>query len=57
MSDGATFDVRHPEMAMVGAVTLIVAKEVGEEGLPTRFAYLDPLHVTRLEPLNGATNR
>jgi hypothetical protein len=51
MSDGSHYDVRHPEMAWVTARTIHVAIGNGEDGLPERAAYCDPLHITRIEPI------
>lgn len=53
VSDGSAFDVRHPEMLMVGRTEVIVAIQQAI-GMPAeRFIYLDPVHITRVEPING----
>lgn len=51
--DGRNYDVRHPEMAWVSRETLIVAKEMADEGLPSRETYCDPYLVSRIELING----
>ena len=53
VSDGATYDVRHPEMAAVSSVEVVIGLEPFEEDVPQRFAYCDPIHITRIEPING----
>jgi hypothetical protein len=53
-SSGETYDVRHPEMAMVTMRELLVG--VGErDGIPARYKTLALLHVTAVEPLDPAT--
>ena len=51
VSDGATYDVRHPEMVIVGRRTLII----GLPGVPDRpqdrIATVALIHVARLEHL------
>jgi len=56
VSDGSFYDVRHPEMAIVSRLDVIVS--VGQTGdeIPERSAYLDPVHITRVEPINGPTS-
>jgi hypothetical protein len=52
MTDGAFYDVRHPEMAMVSRTEVVIGLENGDDEIPERFAYCDPIHVVRIEPLN-----
>jgi hypothetical protein len=51
VSDGATYDVAHPEAARVHAMMLII--EVHPAGFTTvrgqRMAYISLIHVTRVE--------
>ncbi len=61
LSDGGTFDIRHPEMLMVGqhwAVIGIVEQRGNAdagESYPQieRFTTVDLMHVTRIEDLQG----
>ncbi len=53
VSDGTTYDVTHPEMMLVTAAVVHLALPPLENGLPTESVYIDPIHVTRIEPLNG----
>ena len=53
MSDGATYDVRHPELAAIRRTELVIGLDQSDEELPDRFAHCDPVHVDRIEPING----
>lgn len=52
LSDGSAFEVRSPELCMVGttSITIGLTKAAGEE-LYERTVKLDVYHVTRIEPL------
>ena len=55
LSDGSVHEVRHPELIVVTrrAIFLALPSVNGEEDeLPERYVRCDPLHVTRIEPLN-----
>lgn len=54
LSDGSAYDVRHPEMAAVSRTELVIGLDPSEDELPERFAYCDPVHVTRIEPIDGS---
>ena len=54
LSNGMSYDVRHPELMAVSRREVVIALEVGEDDLPERFAYCDPVHVTNIEPLDGS---
>lgn len=54
LSNGVWYDVRHPEMMFVGRTEVVIATELGEGDLPAEFAYCDPIHITHIEPLDGA---
>lgn len=51
LSDGSSYDIRHPEMAMLSLIELAIAIEPTNGDIPERMVYCDPLHVTRIEPL------
>lgn len=52
MSDGRTFDIRHPEMAWVTVHTVHVGRDGDEtEGIPSRVEYLSLRHIVSVEPL------
>ena len=60
MSDGGTFDIRHPEMLMITRHSAVVGMLEGRgngnsgEGYPRieRYTDIDLLHVTRVEQLS-----
>ena len=52
LSDGSSYDVRSPELCMLGISSVIIGltKSAGEE-LFERTVKLDAFHITRREPL------
>lgn len=56
LSDGSHYHVRHPDMAIVSARTLVIGIG-GGNGMPEQFAFCDPVHVTRIEPLSSPSQR
>ena len=57
LSDGSSYDVRHPEMAAVSRAEVVVGLDVHNGDVPDRFAYCDPVHVVRIEPLDSTKPR
>jgi hypothetical protein len=57
LSDGSTYDVEDSEFAYVTAREFIVGIDFGRNGMPRRSAYLDPIHVTRIEPRARSNGR
>ena len=55
LSDGACYDVRHPEMMTVTTAIVFIARPPEKDGVPDRSVYCDPVHVTRIEPIDGET--
>lgn len=55
MSSGQTYDVRHPEMAMLTRTDILVGTEETDEGVPAEFKICSLLHVTAIEPLSPST--
>jgi hypothetical protein len=55
ISDGAAYDVRHPELCVPGRRTVFVGLTESAEPVYDRFAIVDLIHITRLEPLEAAT--
>lgn len=49
MSDGSSYEIRHPELALVTRRQVIIALPTREGKLPDRTVFCDPLHVTRIE--------
>ncbi len=52
LSDGSCYDIRHPEMAAVSRNVVAIGLEPIKDDVPDRFAYCDPVHITRIEPLD-----
>ncbi len=57
ISDGSSYDIRHPEMAFVTAFQVIIALEMSEDDLPDKVVFCDPVHITRIEPIDGAKSK
>jgi hypothetical protein len=53
VSDGSAYDIPHPDFMIVSRTEVVVALELGNDDMPERFAYVDPVHITRIEPING----
>ena len=54
MSDGSSYEVRHPELAMVRRREVVIALPQLPDKVAERFAYCDPLHITRIEPSDSS---
>jgi hypothetical protein len=54
VSDGASYDVCHPEMMLVSRRKIIIALPKPGEEVARTVVYCDPLHITRIEPINGS---
>ena len=54
MSSGQTYEVRHPEMAWLTRTDLLVGIDAADDGVPAEFKICSLLHITAIEPLNGA---
>ena len=52
ISDGSSYGIRHPEMAYVTASQVMIALEMSGDGLPDKVVFCDPVHITRIEPLD-----
>jgi hypothetical protein len=53
LSDGACYDVRHPEVMIVSRTEISVGLGGGNGEIPDRLAHVDPIHVARIEPIDG----
>jgi hypothetical protein len=54
VSSGQSFEIRHPEMALLTRTSLLIGTDVAEDGVPAEFKVISLLHVTSMERL---TNR
>jgi hypothetical protein len=52
MSSGQTYDVRHPEMALLTRSDMLVGIEETDEGVPADFKICSLLHVSAIEPFS-----
>jgi hypothetical protein len=53
MSSGHSYDVRHPELALLTRTDLLVGTGVEEDGVPAEFKVCTLLHVATVEPLSA----
>jgi hypothetical protein len=55
ISDGESYEVTHPDMVLVTtSIVQIALPPLDRHGIPTGGSvYIDPVHVTRVQPLNG----
>jgi hypothetical protein len=53
LSDGTTYDIRHPEMCMVGKKTIVVGIPSNETYVFDRSITISMLHIVRLEPISA----
>lgn len=53
ISDGSHYEVRHPEMMFVTRAEIVIGLDSENGDIPERSVYCDPLHITRIEPING----
>ena len=53
LSDGTTYDIRHPELVMVGkSIALVGARASDTPGtIFERYDIISLIHITRLEPI------
>ena len=51
LSSGQSYEIRHPEMAMLTRTSLLVGVDVAADGVPAEFKILSLLHVTAIEPI------
>jgi hypothetical protein len=54
MSSGQSYEVRHPEMAMLTRTDMLVGTDVADNGVPNEFKICSLLHVAAVEPLAPA---
>ncbi len=54
MSSGQSYDVRHPEMAMLTRTDMLVGVGDTDEGVPAEFRICSLLHVATVEPISAA---
>jgi hypothetical protein len=53
LSSGQSFEIRHPEMALLTRTSLLIGTDISDDGVPAEFKVVSLLHVASMEPLNG----
>ncbi len=53
ISDGSSYDIQSDGIAAVNRMEMFIGVDLDESGLPSRSIYIDPRHVTRIEPLSN----
>jgi hypothetical protein len=53
LSSGASYEIRHPEIAMLTRTSLLIGTDLAEDGVPAEFKIISLLHVTAIEPLTS----
>ena len=56
MSSGSTYEVRHPEMALLTRSDMLIGVGETDEGVPAEFRICSLLHVASIEPINSAAS-
>jgi len=51
LSSGQSFEIRHPEMAMLTRTSILIGTDFAADGVPAEFKIISLLHVTAMEPL------
>ena len=57
VSDGSHYDVHHPDFMLLSRAEVVIGLNAGADQFPERNAYVDPVHITRIEPINGKQAR
>lgn len=55
MSSGKSYEIRHPEMALLTRTDLLVGVGETEDGVPAEFDICSLLHVTSIELLSSTS--
>lgn len=53
LSSGQSFEIRHPEMAMLTRSSILIGTDLAEDGVPQEFKIVSLLHVASMEPLSS----
>ena len=51
LSSGQSYEIRHPEMAMLTRTSIQIGTDLAEDGVPAEFKIISLLHVAAIEPL------
>jgi hypothetical protein len=50
LSSGQSFEIRHPETALLTPTNILIGVDVADDGVPAEFKIVSLLHVTSMEP-------
>jgi len=51
LASGQSYEIRHPEMAMLTRSDILIGTGAAEDGIPAEFKIISLLHVTAIEPI------
>lgn len=57
ISDGSHYDVYERDFTLLSRSEVVIGLEPGNDNFPERNAYVDPVHITRIETINGERGR
>jgi hypothetical protein len=53
LSSGQSYEIKHPEMALLTRTDILIGTEAAEDGVPAEFKIISLLHVTAMEPITN----
>ena len=53
LSSGQSYEIRHPEMALLTRTSILIGVDLAPDGVPAEFKIISLLHVTSIEPLTS----
>jgi hypothetical protein len=53
LSSGQSFEIGHPEMALLTRTSILIGTDLAEDGVPAEFKIVSLLHVASMEPLTN----
>jgi hypothetical protein len=53
LSSGQSFEIRHPEMALLTRTSILIGTDISDDGVPAEFKIVSLLHVASIEPLSS----
>ena len=54
MSSGVSYEVRHPETALLTRTSILIGIDIADDNVPTEFKICSLLHIASVEPLTPA---
>ena len=57
ISDGSFYDVLHHDFMLIGRTEVVIGLASDPDDFPKQKAFIDPVHITRIEPINGKRSR